>query len=348
MLEYLDLARLLVFLVIGAVISYQDLKERTISNKHLSILLVAGFLAGFFYYLYTFDFELFSQFLLNFCLAFLVGFFFWKLGFWGAGDAKFFLTASLYLPFLQYTVFFPSSLILINMFLLAFILWFIPTLIKTKRREKIETLRKTFTLKNVINMFLILFGLFYFISKVFSFFGLGIYAGFTSAFIFIFLLFLLFQKYLQKEAVYILLSLCILRIIFDHSSMLSFWFWLSFFLSSFILLLAIWIGNLSFYISYEEKYLDDLKEGDMPMGLIFEGKEKVDLENFLEENFGSKDVLKRGFSKEEIKKAKKLKGIKGFIIKKYISFTPFLLISTILVSIMKVDIVMFIVSLFYG
>jgi Flp pilus assembly protein protease CpaA len=342
MIALIDLIRALVFLGIGGVICWCDLKKSRIPNNLLLLL----FLLGIPLFLLAFSFELIQGFVSNLLIALLISFILWKMGIWSAGDAKFFSVASLYLPYLLYSTFFPSSLILVNAFLLAFFVWLLPTLIKTKGREKIETFRRTFSLSNFITTALMMFGLFFFVGKLFSFLKLGLYSGYVIGFIVVLLLLLFLQKMFKKRLFMLLLiGLCIARMILEPFSLLSIQFWIFYVASVFILLFALFLGNLSFYISYEEKYLKDLKVGDIPIGIVFEGKKEIDLEKFLKKHFGHTGMLKTGFSKEDVQKAQRIKGIGGFIVKKYINFAPLLLISTLLTIFLKSDIIMFIVAL---
>lgn len=341
MVALIDLIRIAFFALIGSVICYQDLKLKKISNYHILILI----LGGIFLFLLTFTFEFLPKFFMNFFLSFLVGIFLWKFGIWKAGDAKFFAASSLFLPFLLYSEFFPSALILINSFLLSFFAWILPTLIKTKRKEKIEALKLTFNFKNILNLFLIVFGLFYFLGKLFSYLNIGLYVGYILALLLSFLIFSITQKIFQKKFIFFLLAFCILRI-FDYSSLFSLNYWVGLFLTIAILSLAIWIGNLSFFISYEERYLEDLKVGDIPIGLISK-KKKVEMEKILGKYFDERknEILKNGFDRNDLKKVKEIREIKGFIVKKYVSFSPLLLISTLLVAFLRTDILMFLVAL---
>jgi len=342
-LAVIDLVRIVVLSSIGSLISYHDLKEKKIYNKYILVLLVIGFSL----FLLTFSFKFLPSFFVNFFLSVLLGFFFWKLGYWGAGDAKLFSATSLYLPHLSYSGFFPSAQVLTNTFILAFLIWFLPTLLKTKKKEKIEAIKITFNPRNIINIVLMGFGLFYFLGILFQSINLGIYTIYILTFIFMLFTFFISQKFLQKKIVYLLSALFLMRFIFDPQSFLSLSFWITSSIMILVILLFVWIGNLSFYISYEERYLKDLKKGDIPIGIASKENKKLDLTNFLEKYFGNKEILARGFNEKEIKKAKGIKLIDAFLVKKYISFTPLLIISTLLVAFLENDIIMFIYALFF-
>jgi len=342
-LTTLDIIRLFVFAGFGIFLSYYDLRERKIYNKHLLAMAITGLIL----FSISANFDLFPSLLTNFSLALLIGIIFWKIGIWSAGDGKLFSICTLYLPFKLYIPFFHSSIILVNTFILAFFIWFLPLLIKTKRKEKRDALIKTFNKRLITDLILTIFGLFYFIGYFFSFLNLNVYSsGYIVTLIFALALFAILQKIIPNRLTYLLIVLCALRVISDHS-IFSFSFWIIFLMTLFVILIAMWVGNLSLYISYDEKYLKDIKEGDVPIGAIVKGNKKIDFENFLEKNFGSKDILKRGFSKEDIEKFKEIKDVRGFVTKKYISFTPLMVISLLLVSLFKVDILLYTFSGIY-
>ena len=343
-LTTLDIIRLFVFAIFGIIISYYDLKEKKIYNKNILAMAIVGitlFLIGR-------NFDLLPSLLTNFFLALLIGFAFWKIGIWSAGDGKLFSICTLYLPFKLYIPFFHSSVILINTFILAFFIWFLPLLIKTKRKEKINTFNQVFNPKTILNLFLTIFGLFYFIGYFFSFLNLNVYSsGYIITLIFALILFAILQKLISNKLTYLLIALCVLRIIFDPS-IFSLFFWATSLMTLFVILIAMWIGNLSLYISYDEKKLKDVKEGDIPIGIIIKSNKNVDLEKFLEENFENKEILKKGFSKEDIKKFSKIENnIQGIITKKYICFSPLIIVALLLVSFFKVDIFLYIFSEIY-
>ncbi len=339
-LTTLDMVRLFVFSIFGIIISYHDLKERKIYNKYLLTMVITGLIL----FSISANFDLFPSLLTNFFLALLISFAFWEIGIWNAGDGKLFAACTFYLPFKLYIPFFHSSVILINIFILAFFIWFLPLLIKTKRKEKRDALTKTFNKKFIANLILTIFGLLYFINYFFSSLNLGLYpSGYIITLISAIVLFAILQKLIPNKLTYLLIALCALRVIFDPSILL-FSFWTNFLLTIFIILIAMWVGNLSMYISYDEKYLKNIKEGDIPIGAIVKDNKKIDFEKFLEKNFGSNEVLKKGFSKENIEKFNKIKEVQGFITKKYICFTPLIIAAVLLVAIFKIDILLYIFS----
>ncbi|MBN3040768.1 MAG: prepilin peptidase [Candidatus Omnitrophica bacterium] len=124
----------LLFLFIGVYCCYTDLKYRKIKN----FLILAGVLSAFFFFILLKP-KLISNkdFFLNFALAALAGFSFWRLHLWAAGDAKFFILSSLFIciispkeGFLHAPFKLPVVLaLLLNSFILGFIFIFVEALL---------------------------------------------------------------------------------------------------------------------------------------------------------------------------------------------------------------------------
>lgn len=338
---WLDLLRLLILVTFGTYMAYRDLKERKIYNRHLAILGGLGVVL----FLSSFKFELIPSLLTNFLLALLLGIVLWKVGLWGAGDGKLLAIVTLYMPFKLYLPFFYSQVIFINTLILTFFIWFFPLILKTSREEKISTFKKTVNIKNLLRLSITLFGLFYFINYLISSLDLGLYTtGYLITLAISLSLFAVINKLLPEKSIHFLASLCLLRIFFD-TTYLSYNFIASFAITTLALLIFYWIGSLSYYISYEEKYLKELKPGDVPTGAIHKKNAEVDLKEFLIKHFGKNNkILSEGFSSLDLKKISKLRELDGFLIKKYISFSPLILASGIFVFIFGVDLVVFIFS----
>ena len=103
----------------------EDISQKKIKNKVLLWgffagvgLFLGGYLLGFFQLTYLRDV------FVNFVLALAVGYFFWLISFWPAGDAKFFALLAFLLPlhyyWKSYLSFFPSLMLLVNIFVCAY------------------------------------------------------------------------------------------------------------------------------------------------------------------------------------------------------------------------------------
>jgi len=157
--DILDIIFLPILLFLGIITSWSDIRSGKISNKWIIFGLLWG-LGGYFSIFVCSQFKqndflksvldniLFNQaplnlikyvFLNSFC-ALVLGYVFWYFNFWSAGDAKLFFVFSLILPlkyyFKEYILFFPSLVLLINIFFCALIFLFVsfsPQMIRSVR-----------------------------------------------------------------------------------------------------------------------------------------------------------------------------------------------------------------------
>lgn len=147
-IDYLDYLLLPMFFLLGAIISYEDVRYGKIKNKWIAIgaiwgaavylffllWLLAGPLMTNFYYthivnlpadaprpVFTLRFSFLVRSLINSSIALLVGFLIWRAKGWAAGDAKLFFVFSLLIPikyyWKSYLPIFPSFALLINIFI---------------------------------------------------------------------------------------------------------------------------------------------------------------------------------------------------------------------------------------
>lgn len=89
-----------VFAGCGALVCYTDIRSRAIKNRHILILLSAGF-AGNIYLARSSLFPL-EDFLLFAGATLFAGFLLYYLGIWSSGDGKFFFALSVAVPYSQY------------------------------------------------------------------------------------------------------------------------------------------------------------------------------------------------------------------------------------------------------
>lgn len=126
--------------ILGLLASYQDLKTGKISNK----LIIFGVIwsAISFCILFAIDpansqeivsGEYIWKVLLNAAIALTIGYLLWKLNLWAAGDAKLFALFALLIPhsfyWKSYFHFFPSFVLLVNIFFAVFLFFFFSALI---------------------------------------------------------------------------------------------------------------------------------------------------------------------------------------------------------------------------
>lgn len=345
-LTSIDILRMLVLVVFSVRITRTDLRYKKIYNRDL----IWMFASGLIFFLFGLNFNLLPSLATNFILASVFGIILWKMDIWGAGDGKLFAACSLYLPYRMYMPFFSAQVILLNVFVLAFLFWLIPLAIKTKRHEKIDALKAGFAPKNIINIFLVLFGVYYFIWHFVCFLGMGLYTGsFLISLTISLLAFAILQKLFTSRATYVFLIFALARPFFDPY-FISFETIATIILTLFALLSAGAIGNLAMYISYTEKRLPELKVGDIPIGVMVKRKNNIaDFRDFMEKKFPDKDnILKKGLSNKDLTIAKNINVINGFIVKKTISFTPLLFTATFVTIFIGTDILLYIASIIYN
>ncbi len=156
-MEYLFWSLLLwIFLYLNACIIYTDIKIKKIPNIYLiRILLLLPFC-----YTYALIFWLFGDiqiwvFILQISLSFLLSFLLFHFNIWWAGDAKYLLILSLYIPHIGILPFIFYIALIVILYLLFYFIWFWlgPNLwIKTKRKDLFWNLWKSkkdkFTIEN--------------------------------------------------------------------------------------------------------------------------------------------------------------------------------------------------------
>jgi hypothetical protein len=106
-------------------------------------------------------------------------------------------------------------------------------------------------------------------------------------------------------------------------------------------------GNLSLYISCTEKKINQIKKGDVPIGIITRKPEDKSLKSFLNNHFGEdNNILRTGFSEKDIQSLKKMHDLEGFLVKTYLRFTPIILLSFLLFAFLGRDLLLYIFSIF--
>jgi hypothetical protein len=131
--ELLNILFLLLIGILSFFIIRGDFQRKKIKNKFILAgffigcgLFLVGFLFGFIQLIYLRDV------LINFCIALVVAYLFWLAAFWPAGDAKLFALVAFLLPlnfyWKSYVPFFPSVVLLVNIFICVYIILFLRAL----------------------------------------------------------------------------------------------------------------------------------------------------------------------------------------------------------------------------
>jgi Flp pilus assembly protein protease CpaA len=161
--EILNILFISLISILSFFIVKDDLQHKKIKNKFIlagffmgGSLFLVGFLFGFIQLTYLRDV------LINFCLALTVAYLFWLAAFWPAGDAKLFALVAFLLPlnfyWKSYVPFFPSIMLLANIFICVYGVLFLRSLVylvglSYKERRAVfsfpSRLRAFFTVSNL-------------------------------------------------------------------------------------------------------------------------------------------------------------------------------------------------------
>lgn len=110
------------FLLLNALIIINDIKEKKIPNKYLLILLL--FIPFFYSYLFFTTPIDFVSFFLQIGIALLISFVLYYIGIWSAGDAKYLLTLSLFIPHIWIVPLVGNIGLITIVYLILYFIWF--------------------------------------------------------------------------------------------------------------------------------------------------------------------------------------------------------------------------------
>lgn len=376
----LELFFLPAIILLGIVTSYQDFKFGKIKNKWIILALTYAFIVYvigiLFYYFYgELNIEYMMELSTNILFAILIGFGFWIAGIWTAGDGKLFIAYSALIPLSVYSLGFqkyiPCTSLLINIFVLAFIIIFFNLIfrIKLKNFKKISLnpLKKSFELKRIMSSVIMIFAILWIVEIFLSF--ININNSLVKIILMMLVLFLIPKKY-ENKIMYFLFVFVILRLIIDESV-----YTLSF-LINFMSILFIWVFFRSFLINGidifgQEIFSKEISINNLKSGMILNDMitkiNKKDLE-FLKKEGNAKitkykgqyysqnpksflcfnnfiDEESEGVTKEQINLIKKI-GIKTIKISQTIPFALFMFAGVLLTLIIKGSILAFIKGIF--
>lgn len=336
--------KLLAAVIIGVFLSTRDFREGRILNKEVLLVFFAGLVLN----LLEFGTMPSTDIFVNLILSLLIGYALWKMGIWSAGDGKLFTAYSLFLPAQAYSSFFPSQYLLYNVFLISFFIWLPSLLWKTTAEQKKGAFIVAFGKKSVANMVLILFGVFWALGKFFRYLGVDVLVFYLIA---AFLIFYLVRTAFPKGVTAFMAVVAMLRLVLD-ASVYSLQFVLNFALVALGILFAYALGLLSHHISFDVRLLKDLREGDLPFGIVKRkgSKKEVDFNQFMRRHFGirGQDIAKVGFGQEDVVRAGKLGAlVGGFVVKKRVAFVPLLSAALVLTILLGGDVFLYAVSALY-
>ena len=344
----------------GILTSLEDIKHFKIPNHYIAIAVLFAFLQNA-SYAFTAQ-EYFVSFMINAGFSLFVGYLLWFIRIWTAADGKLFFAYSAMIPlsvyYLGYVKYFPSMIIMINTFIPIFVFLVINLLVKTNSQEKIMMLKKTFSWNIIINVFLIITVMSWFVSVLFSF--LHVPRNFFLSFLVIFSMFFILRAKLGKNFTKALLICLLVRIIVDYQTFLYFGFWINTIKIMIFLLLVVFfvfnMGMLKFNISVN---LKDLKPGMLLSEVIVkkDGKYSKSPVIFMPTRFAMlRGLIERvkespvikyrssGITEKDIKKIQQLKkegklDFEHLLVQQTVSFAPFLFLGVLLTIILKGSII---------
>ncbi len=262
----------LVIIVFGAIISYEDLMKKRIRNKYLLYAITYSIVLNIIYVLLEGSLPYLKAFFINALFSLFVGFLLWYVHLWTAGDGKLFFTYALLVPLTTYstqsTTFFPSYTILLNTFVPLFFVFLINIFIKSKKEELVRAFRFMTNPYTVVQITIILFGFVWLLSFPLSLLNIP-----SNYFVNILLLFFTMQaiakvseKYFHMRITHVSLLLAGVRLFFEFSTVVtvSFAKQFSYVLISYLILRQ-FILRLGFYGNSKSVRIEDLREGDIPM-----------------------------------------------------------------------------------
>jgi len=269
-------------LIFGIYTSYIDIKDGKIKNLSVLLLIISGLLINIFLSntLSTFDFNMKSDFvqsIVNIIITFMAGFFLWLAGLWSSGDAKLFLGYSVLLPIFTYKhgylSFFPSVVILINTFIPIAVFYVFNSFLYIKSKNLKASVKQVFSPKNVINLFLSVFGLFFILQLFLNYFNINL--NFVLQMIIIFVLMEVLDKISSKATLTFSIVGSVLRILLSFSSIftLTFIFQFSYTAIGFLFLKLI-LGITEFYA--ESVKIKDLKSGMVLSERLIKNKKGIE------------------------------------------------------------------------
>lgn len=268
----INISFILVPMAVAAfVISYLDYRKNLVKNRYVAVLLVFGFLFQILQgNLMASPLEIIDVFVLGGLISFLL----WFVGILPAGDSKLFTSLLLYFPATYYS----HGLILdflINIFVPVFVFMFIYLLLRSGRKEILESLKSSVSPYRVFMVFVVLIGFAWFIYAPLKILGLDV--GYFGLVILLFLGYEILLKVSSGKTEVVFVVLAVLRLILDFQNALTLNFLLNTgFIVLFFLFIRFFALSLSFRFYTESKEIKELKPGmNMASGIKeLEGKYK--------------------------------------------------------------------------
>jgi len=373
-------------ILLGIMTSIEDIKQGKIRNKWIitalaySIIVYAGLIS---FYLLGDGIEVsyIVELITNFLFAIAIGFGFWYMKIWTAGDGKLFIGFAALIPLTMFSLghqkWMPSLTLLFNIFIPALAIMTVLILFKIKIKDLKEVItdfiKEFFQPKELVKQLISFFAILWVVSILLSFGEMGnnpmLRVGLTM------ILFGGIQKKFGDKSVYIMGVVSLARLIFDKS------IYSASFLIDLLVLVFVWrlirsflrgsLSKLGKKVFSEEINVKNLKQGMILAEAVLKKDIISKQELKIWKNYPGVKVVKKGktyyilrpkshggsqsFIEEEaegltacqINKLRKT-GIKKIMIGQTIPFGPFMFLGVILTLIAKGNILIFVRNLVSG
>jgi Flp pilus assembly protein protease CpaA len=251
-------------LFVGIISSYTDIKYGKIKNKVLFVGIIYALLLNVIIYFTINDVNprAYFHYFTNSIFMLVLGFILWNIGLWTAGDAKLFFVFNLLTPpfFITeyYLGYFYGFLYFINIFGVMFFFFLYKIFTKISMKEFLDSIKKTFKLKEILQIFLFVFA-FGFLMRYFpNFFT----SNFFITILTFFALYSIIEFFLGDKMMIFIYILAVIRIISQWSDILKGQFWLQLFVQLLmIVLLRFLLLRLSYYAFTNKLRIHELKKG---------------------------------------------------------------------------------------
>lgn len=223
---------------LGVITSYEDISSGQIRNKWILAALACSLLiilsvSSFYYFtgagvnkFYIFTYTL------NITFALIAGIIVWQLRLWNAADAKLFVAFAAIVPLTVYKTnyffYFPAFNLLLNTLIVSFLFLVFGLLSRGSSKAKLQEAKNFFSLRNMLNVALFIFGFSWLIQALFSALSLP-HNMFISLAMLLFL-FPILRRIAQNHVLVLSLILSILHINFEFRTILAISFILHFLL----------------------------------------------------------------------------------------------------------------------
>jgi len=330
-------------LIFGFIICYDDLKHGLIKNKYILIILTIFI----FHFITNLNNLLNINFLIYLLWTLFIGFFMYMIDLWSAGDSKFFISLSLFLP---------SGLIslkisldfLINSFVPFFFGFVIILLIKSKKDEIKKQFKSAFSLYNIFIVSSMYLGFVWFLILPLRLIGLPI--NIFTVIIFLFIVLEGSKKITSVNMEYFYVILVLIRVILDYRNIFNFTFLVRYVSILLVFLFfRFFIIKLAFKSNVEKIKIENLKPGmEIAEGIRKRGNKyekikllQISLYDFLlqkKEKFIHSKIL----TENDVKKMRKMRKegeipFNNLLIHKPILFALFLYTGFIITLILRSD-----------